>query len=236
MCYGLGRLLIQSSHRQALPAVSDLTAATHPEFTKADKVVVVAYLESSDTTNKKTYNDFAEAHRDDYLFGQTTDSAAIAAAGVNVPALVLYKTFDEGRNDYTSSFTNEGIAEFIRDHATPLLDEITPDNFATYAEAGLPLAYIFIEADDPHREGVVTALEPLARKHKSDINFVWIDAAKFADHAKSLNLPEPKWPSFAIQNVAESEYSFTFDHFYAHHFVVQCSNTRYRRTKTFPQR
>ena len=27
--------------------------------------------------------------------------------------------------------------------------------------------------------------------------------AQFADHAKSLNLPEPTWPSFAIQQVQE---------------------------------
>ena len=31
----------------------------------------------------------------------------------------------------------------------------------------------------------------------------WIDATKFADHAKSLNLQDAKWPAFAIQNVQE---------------------------------
>jgi protein disulfide-isomerase A1 len=27
--------------------------------------------------------------------------------------------------------------------------------------------------------------------------------AQFSDHAKSLNLPEPKWPSFAIQQIQD---------------------------------
>jgi len=37
--------------------------------------------------------------------------------------------------------------------------------------------------------------------HKAKVNFVWIDAIKFGDHAKALNLHEPKWPAFVIQDL-----------------------------------
>ena len=33
------------------------------------------------------------------------------------------------------------------------------------------------------------------------MNFVWIDAVKFGDHAKALNLMEAKWPAFVVQNL-----------------------------------
>lgn len=161
---------------------------------------MIAYLDASDSTNKATFSDFADAHRDDYLFGISTDSAA--TAGVTAPAVVLYKSFDEGRNDYTGVIDAETLSEFAKEHAVPLLDEISPDNFALYAEAGIPLAYIFIESTNPERESVVKAIEPVAREYKGKVNFVWIDATKFADHAKSLNLLEPTWPAFAIQDVA----------------------------------
>jgi len=195
--------IVSYMKKQALPAVSELTPENHVEFQKADKVVIIAYVESSDSKNKDIFNSFAEQHRDDYLFGISSDSSVISAADVAPPAVVLYKTFDEGRNNLVGSFTPEGLSSFVKDHATPLLDEISPENFASYAEANLPLAYIFVEATDPNREAVVSAIEPVAREHKGKINFVWIDAAKFSDHAKSLNLPEPKWPSFAIQNIQE---------------------------------
>jgi protein disulfide-isomerase A1 len=42
------------------------------------------------------------------------------------------------------------------------------------------------------------------------MNFVWIDAIKFGDHAKALNLAEPKWPSFVIQDMAK-QLKFPYD-------------------------
>lgn len=170
--------------RQSLPAVSDVTAANHDEFKGADKIVMIAYLDESDAASKAAFNDFADAHRDDYLFGVSTDSAA--TAGVTAPAVVLYKTFDEGRNDFTGAVSAAALADFVREHSVPLLDEISPDNFALYAEAGIPLAYIFVEATDAKREEITKAIEPVAREHKGKINFVWIDAVKVRDPVKSL--------------------------------------------------
>ncbi|GAA5895654.1 hypothetical protein JCM6882_000362 [Rhodosporidiobolus microsporus] len=195
--------IVSYMKKQSLPAVSDVTAENHDEFKAADKVVLIAYADESDSATKKTFTDFANLYRDDYLFGFSTDVAAAAAADVTPPAVVLYKTFDEGRNDLEGKITDDSLFLFAKEHSVPLLDEISPDNFAMYAEAGLPLAYIFVEATDPKRAEIVKAIEPVAREHKGKINFVWIDAAKFADHAKSLNLQEPTWPAFAIQNLQE---------------------------------
>ncbi|GJN93840.1 hypothetical protein Rhopal_006899-T1 [Rhodotorula paludigena] len=209
--------IVSYMKKQALPAVSEVTASNHDEFKTADKVVLVAYADESDKSTQQTFRDFADIYRDEYLFGLSTDAAAIAAAGVTPPAVVMYKTFDEGRNDLEGSIDDESLLAFAKEHSVPLLDEISPDNFAMYAEAGLPLAYIFVPATDSKREEIVKAIEPVAREHKGKINFVWIDANKFADHAKSLNLQEPTWPAFAIQNIQEMtkfplDQSKTVDH------------------------
>jgi protein disulfide-isomerase A1 len=42
------------------------------------------------------------------------------------------------------------------------------------------------------------------------MNFVWIDAIKFADHAKALNLVEAKWPSLVIQDI-EKQLKYPLD-------------------------
>jgi len=197
--------IVSFMKKRSLPAVSTVTAENHTEFSKADRVVVIAYLDASDAGNLDIFNTFAAEHRDDYLFGASYDPAVATEVGVSAPSLVLYKDFDEGRNDLTSSFTQEGILDFVGKHSVPLFDEISPSNFATYAESGLPLAYTFIEAADPKREEIIKSLESVAKAHQGSINFVWIDALKFADHAKSLNLGEPKWPAFAIQNIQAQE-------------------------------
>jgi protein disulfide-isomerase A1 len=195
--------IISYMRKQALPAVSEVTSENQDEFIGADKIVVVAYLDEADKKNREIFDSFAQSNRDEYLFGRTSDPAAISTAGVSTPAIVLYKTFDEGRNDFSGAWNEDSLSSFVKENSIPLLDEISPDNFALYAEAGIPLAYLFIEADNPDRNALTKSLEAVAREHKGKVNFVWIDALKFADHAKSLNLPEFKWPAFAIQNVAE---------------------------------
>ena len=50
----------------------------------------------------------------------------------------------------------------------------------------------------------------MASKHRSKINFVWINATKFGDHAKTLDLAEAKWPSFVVQN-SESQLKYPYD-------------------------
>lgn len=192
--------------------MSIVTQNNHTEFQNADRIVLMAYLDEKDTANKKTFETFAEGLRDEYLFGLTTDPEAVAAAGIQTPAVVMYKQFDEGRNDLTGDLTAASVTAFIKEHATPLFDEITPDNFAMYAEANMPLAYLFIPADDEHREHLVETLKPIASKNKGKINFVWIDAKKFSDHGKSLNLQEAKWPAFAIQKIQDGLFSKCFVH------------------------
>ncbi|GAA97228.1 uncharacterized protein L969DRAFT_84341 [Mixia osmundae IAM 14324] len=194
--------IISYMKKQALPAVSDVTSSNHDEFSKTDKVVIIAYLDSTDTEHKETFTKFANTHRDSYVFGLTHDSSLAGASGAKI---VLHKSFDEGRNDFpSSSFTEDSLLEFVKTYDTPLLDEISPDNFAKYAESGLPLAYVFVERTDESREALVKSLEPLAREVKGKVNLVWIDALKFGDHAKSLNLEDAKWPAFAIQDVQEA--------------------------------
>lgn len=120
--------------KQALPAVSVLdTKASLEEFKTADKVVLVAYFDKSDTAANATYNEVAEALRDDYLFGATNDAELAKAEDVKAPAIVLYKSFDEGRAAYNSAkFDKEAIISFAKTAATPLVGEVGPDTYAGY--------------------------------------------------------------------------------------------------------
>jgi protein disulfide-isomerase A1 len=194
--------------KQSLPAVSVLDKNSHGEFTKADKVVLVAYFEADDKETNATYSQVAETLRDSYLFGATNDASLAEAAGVKAPALVLYKSFDEGKNVFDGKFEVEKIVEFAKVSATPLIGEVGPETYSGYMEAGIPLAYIFTdkEEDKTKFSGFV---EPLAKKFKGKINFATIDAAAFGAHAQNLNL-EQKWPAFSIQETVKNQ-KFPFD-------------------------
>lgn len=103
--------------------------------------------------------------------------------------------FDGDVND------EEELVSFIAGNALPLVDQVSPENYATYAEAGIPLVYVFMDPEDANLENFVTLLKPLAKSHKTKLNFVWIDAVKFAEHGKSLSVPLDDLPAVVIQDL-----------------------------------
>jgi protein disulfide-isomerase A1 len=190
--------------KQSLPAISEVTAASIEEFKHADKIVVLAYLASSTDAPAPEFSATADAHRDDYLFGITTDKDAIEASSVTPPAIVVYRSFDEHKSDYPypiSSVTQKDLEDWIAELSIPIIDEVNGDNYAVYANSPKPLAYLFLDTTQEDKDTHIAALKPIASKYKSHMNFVWIDAIKFADHAKALNLMEAKWPAFVVQNL-----------------------------------
>jgi len=181
-----------------------VTATNHAEFKGADKIVVIAYASSTSDEPIPVFSQVAEKHRDDYLFGLSTDAAVIEEAGVKPPAVVIYRKFDEPRLDFDkTSFTAEDLETYIKGNSMPLVDEVGPENYGSYANAGLPLAYLFVDPADAKHAELVAALKPAALKHKGKMNFVHIDAVKFADHGKALNL-KGEWPAFVIQDIGNN--------------------------------
>ena len=103
-----------------------------------------------------------------------------------------------------SGLSSSSLAEFVKLNSVPLMDEISPENFGSYAEQGLPLAYLFIDPEDiTTLRSLVDDLTPLAKELKGQVNFVYIDAIKFIDHGKSLGLSGESWPAFVVQDLAK---------------------------------
>jgi len=201
--------LISYMTKQALPAVSEITKDTLEEFKTADKVVLVAYFAADDKASNETFTSVANGLRDNYLFGATNDAALAKAEGVKQPGLVLYKSFDDGKDVFAEKFDADAIRNFAKVAATPLIGEVGPETYADYMAAGLPLAYIFAETQE-ERDELAKELKPLALKHKGKVNFATIDAKAFGQHAGNLNLKLDTWPAFAIQATEKNE-KFPYD-------------------------
>ena len=118
--------------KQALPAVSALTSETIAEFKTSDKVVIVAYFDAEDKKSNTTFTEIADTLRDDYLFGATNDAALAKTEGVKQPGVVLYKSFDEGKDVFDGKFEKEAITKFTKAAATPLVGEVGPETYAGY--------------------------------------------------------------------------------------------------------
>ena len=131
--------------KQSLPAVSTIDKDTIEEFKAADKVVLIAYFAADDTASNKTFTSVANGLRDNYLFGATSDADLAKADGVTQPAIVLYKSFDEGKDTFTEKFTKEAIESFAKISAVPLVGEVGPETYSGYMDVGYynPILKIF---------------------------------------------------------------------------------------------
>ncbi|TBU32775.1 disulfide isomerase [Dichomitus squalens] len=196
--------IISYMTKQSLPAVSEVTKENFEEFKKADNIVALAFLPSSTDAPAPEFSATANKHRDDYLFGLTTDPEVAAAAGVTPPAIVVFRSFDEPQTEYPYPIASAkvyDIESWIGDLAVPLLGEVGAENYQTYASSGKPLAYLFVDPTDEKHDEYLSTLKPVAAKFRGKVNFVWIDAIKYGDHARALNVGEAKWPAFVVQDL-----------------------------------
>jgi protein disulfide-isomerase A1 len=195
--------------KQSLPPVSILSKDTLEDFKTADKVVLVAYFEADDKTSNATFTAVAEKLRDNFLFGATNDAEVAKAEGVTAPAVVLYKSFDEGKAIMTEAFEVETIEKFANTVSIPLIGEVGPETYAGYMATGIPLAYIFAETSE-ERESISKTLKSVAEEHRGKVSFATIDAKQFGAHAGNLNLKADKFPAFAIQDTVNNK-KYPFD-------------------------
>ena len=171
--------------KQSLPAVSEVTKDTLEEFKKADKVVLVAFVDAADKASSEAFSAAAEKLRDNYPFGVSTDAALAEAEGVTAPAVVLYKDFDEGKSVFSEKFDAEAIEKFAKTSATPLIGEVGPETYSDYMSAGIPLAYIFAETAEERKEITFEAIKAFVD------DFV---AGKVEPSIKSEPIPETQGP------------------------------------------
>ncbi|KAI0996781.1 Protein disulfide-isomerase [Podosphaera aphanis] len=196
--------IISHMIKQSLPAVSELTKETIEDFKKADQVVLVAFIEADDKTSNTTFTTVAEKLRDNYPFGATNDVELAKSEGVTPPAIVLYKSFDEGKTIFSDKFGVEEIEKFANLASIPLIGEVGPDTYASYMSTGLPLAYIFAETEE-ERTNLANVLRPVAEKHKGKVHFATIDARAYGAHSGNLNLKPDSFPAFAIQDTVNNK-------------------------------
>jgi protein disulfide-isomerase A1 len=123
--------------KQSLPAVSLLNKDTIEDFKTADKVVLIGYFKEDDKASKVAFTAVAEKLRDSFLFGSVSDAAVAEAEGAEVPSVILYKQFDDGKAVFSEKFDQEAIEAFARSASVPLVGEVGPDTYTDYMQVSI---------------------------------------------------------------------------------------------------
>ncbi|KAJ1679255.1 protein disulfide-isomerase precursor [Spiromyces aspiralis] len=201
--------IVSYMKKQTLPDVSIIEADDLESFSARDRVVIIGFMDK-DSEEFKTLESVAKELRDEFTFGVVEDAATAKASGVEVPGVIVYKQFDDGKDVYSGELAVDDIRNFIKSASIPIIGEINGETYGRYAQTGLPFAFIFYDSQEI-RDELEAELYDVAKEFKGEVNFVLLDARMYPSQADQLNLKQ-EWPAFGIQNIKDfTKYPFPQD-------------------------
>jgi len=158
------------------PAVNLDSADTAKAFIEKDEVVVIGFFKDQNSEAAKTFIEVAKTI-DDVPFGITSSEDVFSDNKVDKDSIVLFKKFDEGRNDLDAAgATAVTINEFIAGNQLPLVIEFTQDSaqkiFGGEVKNHL-LFFISAKADD--FQDKLTAYKAAASNFKGKVLFIYLN-------------------------------------------------------------
>ncbi|KAM3921443.1 protein disulfide-isomerase-like [Leptodactylus fuscus] len=177
-----------SAGSEAADIVNWLMERTGPfATTLADEVAVGALVEDNVIVVigffKDPESDLAQAFlqtaktMQDLPFGITSSDAAFSRYGVAKDSIVLFKKFDEGRNNYDGEATKEQVVNFIKSNRVPVFIEFTDQTAPKIFDGQIKTQILFLlpkSASD--YQDKLDNFKKAATSFKGKILFVLIDS------------------------------------------------------------
>jgi len=167
------------------PAVALATEDEAKKFIEDNKVAVIGFFKDQESAEAKNFLEVAGT-MDDVKFAITSEAAVFTANKVEKDGVVLFKAFDEGRNDYDGAAEADALSAFITANSLPLVIEFNHDTaqkiFSGEVKNHL-LLFVSQKSEDFPAQKEVAA--KIAADYKNKVLFVTVDADE-EDHKRIL--------------------------------------------------
>jgi len=169
-------------------------------FIESNDVAVVGFFKDLDASDAKAFLGVA-GNMDDYPFAIASEAAVFEEYKVEGSGIVLFKNFDEGRNDFEGEMTEDAVATFVSSNSLPLVIEFNPNTsqkiFSGEIKSHL---FLFVSASADDYSAKVEIAKAIAKDHKGKMLFVTIDTDE-EDHKRIMEffgLEKSELPSMRI--------------------------------------
>merc|ERR1712209_281509 len=189
------------------PAVTLDSVDAAKKFVEDNEIAVVGFFADLEGEAAKAYKDVA-ANNDDYKFGIATAGSDVATENkVDGDAIVLFKKFDEGRNDMTEGLTDvEAIGKFVAANALPLVVDFNHETAQKIFSGEIKSHLLmFLSKTSDEYAGYHATATKIAKDFKGQLLFVSIDTDE-EDHKRILDffgIKEDELPGMRIIKLAE---------------------------------
>jgi protein disulfide-isomerase A1 len=154
----------------------------YPELSKkvieSEKVAVVGFFKDQENDQAKAFLETADSI-DDIVFGITSEDAVFGAHEVDGDKIVLFKQFDEGRNEFDGAYEVDEITKFVRANSLPVVVEFSSETankiFGGEFKRHLILCLSGLSEDFATQKEMATKI---ATEYKGKVLFVYVDSDK----------------------------------------------------------
>ena len=178
--YGGGRTsdeIVQWVKRKSGPAAVTLTTVDElNKFKKDNEVGVVGLFDSLENKNVQVFNSIAKVI-DSVSFAITTEPALLKELNIEgSEKVVLFKKFDEGRNDFSGELNEEELKKFVHANQLPLVSEFNQETAQKIFGGDIKVHNIlFASKASKNFDNIMTQFKESAGQFKGRAIFVLID-------------------------------------------------------------
>lgn len=174
-------------------------------FVDDNDIAVVGFFKDAASEAAKAFLATADS-LDDYPFGMTADDAVFSEYKVEKDNVVIFKKFDEGRNDLEGEVTEEALAKFISGNALPLVVEFNQDTAQKIFSGDVKSHLLmFLSAESEEFKAKTDIAREIAKDYKGEMLFVTINTDE-EDHKRIMEffgMEESELPSMRIIRLEE---------------------------------
>lgn len=153
--------------------LDDVDAAK--KFAESDEVVVIGFFMDVDSTDAKSYISAAKTI-DDVPLGITSNADIFAEYKMEKDGVVLFKKFDEGRNDLEGDITIESVKTFVAGNKLPLVVEFTQESAQKIFGGEIKNhILLFIKKAADNFESTIDGFKAAAKGFKGKVLFIFLD-------------------------------------------------------------
>ena len=155
---------------KTLESVEDAKA-----FIESNDIAVIGFFKDVKSVDAKAFID-AAGSIDDYPFGFSSEAAVMEEYKVDTTGIVLFKNFDEGRNDYTGEVTEEAIVSFVSGNAVPLVADFNQETAQkVFSGEVKSIMMFFVSASAEDYSAKVEIARAIAKDFKGEMRFITVN-------------------------------------------------------------
>jgi protein disulfide-isomerase A1 len=157
------------------PAKQLKTAEDAQEFIKSADVAVVGFFEDEASDDAKAFIEVAK-EKDDVLFAVTSTKDVYNELKMKKDGVILFKKFDEGRNEYDGKMAKDDLVKFIDEKSVPLVSEFSQEMAEKlFGGDTKDFCVLMVSKKAEGFKKLIDALKVPAEKFRGKVVFLYVD-------------------------------------------------------------